>query len=160
MECRVHQNAISSLARPCCAFWHNKKIFHEFGNGFHRTPANSCNRSPNEMGSRSLIAKNISTLTGIIGLAIAYYSLCSSCLLIVTNVALHIFPAPVVLLSLQLSFSVAFVYSLQACGVLQVETLRWGTGVKFLPVVLSFLGLTDGAVYEQAPLRVLGAGQV
>lgn len=72
--------------------------------------------------------------------AIAYYSLCSSCLLIVNKVALHILPAAVLLLSLQLWFAVGFVYWLQAFGVLKVEALCWKKAIKFTPVVLSFLG--------------------
>jgi solute carrier family 35 len=75
-----------------------------------------------------------------VGWAIAYYSLCSSCLLIVNKVALHILPATVFLLSLQLWFAVVFVYLLQACGVVQIEPFRLETALKFVPVVLSFLG--------------------
>jgi GDP-mannose transporter len=90
-----------------------------------------------------LIAKKrtkIVLLTGGVGWAIAYYNLCSSCLLIVNKVALHILPAPVFLLSLQLWFAVAFVYLLGGFGMLQIEPLRWDTAIKFIPVVLSFLG--------------------
>jgi len=75
-----------------------------------------------------------------VGWAIAYYSVCSSSLLIVNKIALNIVPAAVLLLSLQLWFAVVFVYLLGGLGLLQVETLRWATAVKFLPVVLSFLG--------------------
>jgi GDP-mannose transporter len=75
-----------------------------------------------------------------VSLAIGYYSLCSSCLLIVNKVALHLFPAPVFLLSLQLWFAVAFIYALVGLGLLQIEPLRWRTAAKFAPVVLSFLG--------------------
>jgi solute carrier family 35 len=75
-----------------------------------------------------------------VSFAIAYYSLCSSCLLIVNKVALHLFPAPVFLLSLQLWFAVAFLYVLAGLGVLQIEPVRWRTAAKFGPVVLSFLG--------------------
>jgi solute carrier family 35 len=75
-----------------------------------------------------------------VGWAIAYYGLCSSCLLIVNKVALHIVPAPVFLLSLQLWFAVAFVYALHACAVLHLAPLCWDKAVKFAPVVLSFLG--------------------
>jgi GDP-mannose transporter len=77
---------------------------------------------------------------GSVGWAIAYYSLCSSCLLIINKVALHILPAPVFLLSLQLWFAVAFVYLLGGFGMLRIEPLRWKTAVKFSPVILSFLG--------------------
>lgn len=72
--------------------------------------------------------------------AIAYYSLCSSCLLIVNKIALHILPAPVLLLSLQVWFAVVFVYVLKALGLLSVEPLRWRTALKFVPVVVSFVG--------------------
>lgn len=75
-----------------------------------------------------------------VGWAIAYYSLCSSCLLIVNKVALHIVPAPVFLLSLQLWFAVVFVYVLQAFDLLHVEPLCLKKSVKFIPVVVSFLG--------------------
>lgn len=80
------------------------------------------------------------TAPGDVGRAIAYYSLCSSCLLIVNKVALHILPAPVCVLSLQLWFAVVFAYLLTAFGVLQIAPLRLRTAVKFIPVVLSFLG--------------------
>lgn len=72
--------------------------------------------------------------------AIAYYSLCSSCLLIVNKVALYILPAPVFLLSLQLWVATLIVYGLHAAKVLKLEPLSWRTAVKFLPVVISFLG--------------------
>lgn len=72
--------------------------------------------------------------------AIAYYSLCSSILLIVNKVALQIIPAPVYLLSLQLWFAVALVYTHQRFGTMQIEKLCWSTAIKFFPVVLSFLG--------------------
>jgi solute carrier family 35 len=75
-----------------------------------------------------------------VGRAIAYYSLCSSCLLLVNKVALHILPAPVFLLSLQLWFAVAFVYLLTGIRVLTVEPLNWGTAKKFTMFVVSFLG--------------------
>jgi solute carrier family 35 len=92
------------------------------------------------MIAKKRVSKKPSPAGPSVGWAIAYYSLCSSCLLIVNKVALHILPAPVFLLSLQLWFAVAFVYLLQACGVVQVELLCVDTGVKFVPVVLSFLG--------------------
>lgn len=76
------------------------------------------------------------SLTGIL----IYYSLCSSTLLIVNKVALHLVPAPIFLLSLQLWFAVAFIYSLQAFGCVSVETISWSTGKKFIPVVLGFMG--------------------
>jgi solute carrier family 35 len=69
-----------------------------------------------------------------------YYSLCSSTLLIVNKVALHLFPAPIFLLSLQLWFAVVFAYSLQALGCVHVEKLSWSTAKKFIPVVLGFMG--------------------
>jgi solute carrier family 35 len=72
--------------------------------------------------------------------AIAYYSICSSTLLIVNKIALHTFPAPVLLLSLQLWFAVASVYFLNGLNLIRVVPLRWKTAVKFLPVVLSFMG--------------------
>lgn len=75
-----------------------------------------------------------------VGWAIAYYSVCSSCLLIVNKVALHIVPAPVFLLSLQLWFAVAFVYLIHGFGLLHVAPLCWKKSVKFVPVVVSFLG--------------------
>lgn len=71
--------------------------------------------------------------------AIAYYSTCSSCLLIVNKVSLHVLPAPVLLLSMQLWFAVAVVLALRAMGLLRVERLSWSTGTSFFPVVASFL---------------------
>jgi len=61
-------------------------------------------------------------------------------LLIVNKVALHLVPAPVFLLSLQLWFAVVLVYLLQACGALLIAPLRRETAAQFAPVVLSFLG--------------------
>jgi solute carrier family 35 len=77
---------------------------------------------------------------GSVGVAIAYYGVCSSTLLIVNKVSLHIVPAPVFLLSLQLWFAVMFVYLLQSLKVLDTQALRWAVAVKFSPVVVSFLG--------------------
>jgi GDP-mannose transporter len=72
--------------------------------------------------------------------AIAYYGLCSSTLLIVNKLALHIIAAPVFLLSIQLWFAVAAVYLLESLRLVQVQPLRWSTAVQFSPVVVSFLG--------------------
>jgi solute carrier family 35 len=72
--------------------------------------------------------------------AIAYYGLCSSTLLIVNKLALHIASAPVFLLSLQLWFAVAFVYSMHACKLVEIRPVCWITARQFAPVVLSFLG--------------------
>jgi solute carrier family 35 len=72
--------------------------------------------------------------------AIAYYGLCSSTLLIVNKLALHIASAPVVLLSLQLWFTVAFVYAMQVLKLVEIRPLCWITAKQFAPVVLSFLG--------------------
>lgn len=78
--------------------------------------------------------------TGHLGVAIGYYSVCSSTLLIVNKVALHFFPAPVLLLSFQLWFAVVFVYLLHGMGTVRVDRLQWSTALKFAPVVVSFLG--------------------
>lgn len=72
--------------------------------------------------------------------AIAYYGLCSSTLLIVNKLALHVISAPVFLLSIQLWFAVAAVYLLSFTKFVQVQPLRWSTAVQFSPVVVSFLG--------------------
>lgn len=88
----------------------------------------------------SLRDNTIARKNGRLGAAIAYYSICSSCLLIVNKVALKHLPAPIILLSMQLWFAVGFVYILKGFGVLTTEPLTWETGAKFVPVVLSFLG--------------------
>lgn len=75
-----------------------------------------------------------------VGLAIAYYGLCSSTLLIVNKVALHVAPAPIFLLSLQLWFAVAFVYMLRAFKIVQLDQPCLSTAISFTPVVVSFLG--------------------
>lgn len=72
--------------------------------------------------------------------AIAYYGLCSSTLLIINKLALHVISAPVFLLSIQLWFAVAAVYLLSLFRIVQVQPLRWSTAVQFSPVVVSFLG--------------------
>lgn len=72
--------------------------------------------------------------------AVAYYGLCSSTLLIVNKLALHVISAPVFLLSIQLWFAVAAVYLLAVLRLVQVQPLRWSTAVQFSPVVVSFLG--------------------
>jgi solute carrier family 35 len=72
--------------------------------------------------------------------AIAYYGLCSSTLLIVNKLALHIVSAPVFLLSSQLWFAVAFVYAMHVLKLVEIRPLCWITATKFAPVVLSFLG--------------------
>lgn len=74
-----------------------------------------------------------------VGTAIAYYSICSSSLLMVNKLALHVGPAPVLLLSLQLWSAVAVVYALHGFGIVKVEHLKWHIAVRFSPVVLSFL---------------------
>lgn len=77
---------------------------------------------------------------GSVAVAISYYSVCSSTLLLINKVSLQIVPAPVLLLSLQLWFAVLFVYFLKWLQILETQPLRWPTAVKFSPVVISFLG--------------------
>jgi solute carrier family 35 len=72
--------------------------------------------------------------------AIVYYSFCSSTLLIVNKLALHVLPAPVILLSIQLWFAVAAVYLLAFFRVVSVQPLRCSTALHFAPVAGSFLG--------------------
>jgi GDP-mannose transporter len=72
--------------------------------------------------------------------AIAYYGLCSSTLLIVNKLALHLISAPVFLLSIQLWFAVAAVYVLSFVRCVNIQPLRWSTALQFSPVVVSFLG--------------------
>jgi solute carrier family 35 len=72
--------------------------------------------------------------------AIVYYGICSSTLLIINKLALHVIAAPVFLLSIQLWFAVAAVYLLALCRVVQVAPMQWSTAAQFSPVVLSFLG--------------------
>jgi solute carrier family 35 len=100
----------------------------------------TCNKYTKTMGAQQEQNHLPPPPTKNVSGAIAYYGLCSSCLLIVNKVALHILPAPVFLLSLQLWFAVVFVYALRATGMLTVEPLRWRIALKFLPVVVSFLG--------------------
>lgn len=71
--------------------------------------------------------------------ATAYYSLCSSTLLIVNKVAIHLVPAPVSLLSLQLWFAVALVSALAACHLLTIERPQRAALLRFAPVVICFL---------------------
>lgn len=73
-------------------------------------------------------------------LAIAYYSACSSTLLVINKVALYVFPAPVSLLSVQFWFAVLFLFGLCKSKHVNIEPLRWSTARQFTPVVVSFLG--------------------
>jgi solute carrier family 35 len=72
--------------------------------------------------------------------AIAYYGLCSSTLLIVNKLALHLLSAPVLLLSIQLWFTVAAVCALSFLKLIRIQPLQWSTAITFFPVVVSFLG--------------------
>lgn len=75
-----------------------------------------------------------------LGLAIAYYSACSSTLLIVNKLALHIVPAPVTLLSVQFWFAVGVLYALSSLRLLKIEPLKRSVACQFAPVVVTFLG--------------------
>jgi solute carrier family 35 len=72
--------------------------------------------------------------------AVVYYGICSSALLTVNKLALHVIAAPVFLMSIQLWFAVAVVYLLALCRVVQIAPMQWSTAAQFSPVVLSFLG--------------------
>jgi solute carrier family 35 len=71
---------------------------------------------------------------------LVYYSICSSTLLIVNKVALHLAPTPFALLSLQLWFAVVFPYVLQAFGIVKINELSVATALKFMAVVIGFVG--------------------
>jgi solute carrier family 35 len=75
-----------------------------------------------------------------VAVAIGYYSICSSTLLIINKLALHIASVPVTLLSVQFWFAVGVLYALRRFRVLKIEPLRLSVARQFAPVVVTFLG--------------------
>jgi len=73
---------------------------------------------------------------GVIG-----YAICSSCMLVTNKVAVHVLPAPSLLLFLQLFSAAAVVWLCGAMELIEVDALEWGKIKSFAPVSLAFLGV-------------------
>ncbi|GFR42891.1 hypothetical protein Agub_g3883 [Astrephomene gubernaculifera] len=73
-------------------------------------------------------------------LIIIYYALCSSLMLIVNKAAIHLIPAPMSILCIQLLVSVVVVVIGDRAGVMVADNLEWAKVSKFIWVVIGFLG--------------------
>ncbi|EFJ50624.1 hypothetical protein VOLCADRAFT_80147 [Volvox carteri f. nagariensis] len=73
-------------------------------------------------------------------LIILYYAFCSSLMLVINKLAIHHVPAPAFILCCQLGVSVAAVLVGSAAGWLVADKLEWDKLLKFVWVVIGFLG--------------------
>ena len=80
-----------------------------------------------------LPAKNMKTLAAMI-----QYMLCSATLLVVNKLAVDVFPYPTLLTLSQYIFSASTVWTLGACGMLQVDALHIKKLASFVGVSLAF----------------------
>lgn len=72
--------------------------------------------------------------------AIVYYSICSSSLLVINKLTVNYFPAPCVILFLQLLFSAAVVLVGFVVGLIQHDALDYRKLKHFGPICVGFLG--------------------
>lgn len=73
-------------------------------------------------------------------LAIVFYALCSSSMLVVNKLAVHFLPAPAVVLFFQLASSAGAVKLFAILGWVQADELEWSKVKPFLLVSFAFLG--------------------
>lgn len=97
------------------------------------------------LGTRVAVANAIMTLqqskqASGVAVAIGYYSICSSTLLVVNKLALHVVTVPVTLLSVQFWFAVGVLYALKCFRLLNIAPLKQSVAWQFAPVVFTFLG--------------------
>lgn len=77
--------------------------------------------------------------TGATAFAIIGYSTCSSLMLVMNKVAVHLLPAPSLVLVVQLFASWFAVKLCGVCGLITVDALEWKKLVAFFPISLAFL---------------------
>lgn len=78
---------------------------------------------------------------GATAFAVCGYALCSSCMLVTNKVAVHVLPAPSLVLFLQLASAAVAVWACGAAGFVQVDAVTWPKVRGFAPVALAFLGV-------------------
>jgi GDP-mannose transporter len=78
---------------------------------------------------------------GATAFAVCGYALCSSCMLVTNKVAVHVLPAPSLVLFLQLASAAVSVWGCGAVGLISVDALSWPKVKGFAPVALAFLGV-------------------
>ncbi|KXZ45377.1 hypothetical protein GPECTOR_55g283 [Gonium pectorale] len=83
---------------------------------------------------------NIGGLGTTTVLIIIYYAFCSSLMLVVNKVVIHMVPAPTFVLCIQLFVSVVVVLAGDRAGWLVADALEWAKVSKFIWVVIGFLG--------------------
>ncbi|GIL83513.1 hypothetical protein Vretifemale_12011 [Volvox reticuliferus] len=71
---------------------------------------------------------------------ILYYAFCSSLMLVINKLAVYYIPAPTFILSTQLGASVAAVLIGDWAGWLVADRMEWGKALKFVWVVVGFVG--------------------
>mmetsp|Transcript_139 Transcript_139/g.208 ORF Transcript_139/g.208 Transcript_139/m.208 type:complete len:325 (-) Transcript_139:246-1220(-) len=74
-----------------------------------------------------------------VAIAIGFYALCSSTMLVVNKLAVHFLPAPAVVLFFQLFASTFTVFALDSAGVIKSERLQWEKVKPYLLVSTVFL---------------------
>ena len=71
--------------------------------------------------------------------AVLLYGACSSLLLVVNKVAVHVLPAPSIVLLAQFVTSALAAWACGACGLLTVDRLEWRKLLAFLPISVTYL---------------------
>jgi solute carrier family 35 len=78
---------------------------------------------------------------GHIAFAVAGYAICSSCMLVTNKVAVHVLPAPSLVLFAQLASAAFAVWGCGQTGMITVDALEIKKVLAFAPVALAFLGV-------------------
>jgi len=73
--------------------------------------------------------------------AVAGYAICSSCMLVTNKVAVHVLPAPSLVLFAQLSSAAMAVWGFGEAGLITVDKLEMKKVIAFTPVAFAFLGV-------------------
>jgi hypothetical protein len=71
-------------------------------------------------------------------LSVLSYSLCSASLVLLNKVTLWHMPYPSLVVSIQLVFSILFIYTVKHFKVLQVDELQWEYVVPYLYYIVLF----------------------
>eukprot|EP00899_Mesostigma_viride_P014674 jgi/Mesvir1/23207/Mv22669-RA.1 len=110
------------------------KLLHLRGDEENALPVESTKRKPAGKGEAGDARAKALLVT-----AICLYALCSSSLLVINKLSVHLLPAPSFVLFLQLLSSAVFVACLGRAGVVRTDKLEWKKVKAFGPVAVAFL---------------------
>lgn len=79
------------------------------------------------------------TMSGAVMFSVAFYTCCSSVMLVANKVALHYNPVPAFVFCAQVACTVGYIFVLRAGGFSEVDTFDWPRVKVFLPYTVSFV---------------------